>query len=224
MLQIEQNAAGNAEELMLKTYRTVEQFGQDEIIIEKSTFIGYAKPVASEEEALAFIQEIKKKHRDATHNVPAYVLGEHNDIQRCNDDGEPSGTAGVPVLEVLKKEDVRDVAVVVTRYFGGIKLGTGGLVRAYTKGAKIALEAARIITKVLYQVVIVSVDYTMLGTLQNQLRLKQYDTKDIVYDEMVHLHVWVEEEDVANFKDLIIEWTNARAIIEDGEISYKVID
>ena len=212
------------EEPMLKTYRTVEQFGQDEIIIEKSTFIGYAKPVASEEEALAFIQEIKKKHRDATHNVPAYVLGEQNDIQRCNDDGEPSGTAGVPVLEVLKKEDVRDVAVVVTRYFGGIKLGTGGLVRAYTKGAKIALEAARIITKVLYQVVIVSVDYTMLGTLQNQLRLKQYDTKDIVYDEMVHLHVWVEEEDVANFKDLIIEWTNARAIIEDGEISYKVID
>ena len=224
MLQIEQNAAGNAEELMLKTYRTVEQFGQDEIIIEKSTFIGYAKPVASEEEALAFIQEIKKKHRDATHNVPAYVLGEHNDIQRCNDDGEPSGTAGVPVLEVLKKEDVRDVAVVVTRYFGGIKLGTGGLVRAYTKGAKIALEAAKLITTVLYQVVIVSVDYTMLGTLQNQLRLKQYDTKDIVYDEMVHLHVWVEEEDVQNFKELIIEWTNARAIIEDGEISYKVID
>ena len=87
---------------MLKTYRTVEQFGQDEIIIEKSTFIGYAKPVTSEEEALAFIQEIKKKHRDATHNVPAYVLGEHNDIQRCNDDGEPSGTAGVPVLDVLK--------------------------------------------------------------------------------------------------------------------------
>jgi uncharacterized YigZ family protein len=212
------------EEPMLKTYRTVEQFGQDEIIIEKSTFIGYAKPVTSEEEALAFIQEIKKKHRDATHNVPAYVLGEHNDIQRCNDDGEPSGTAGVPVLEVLKKEDVRDVAVVVTRYFGGIKLGTGGLVRAYTKGAKIALEAARIITKVLYQVVIVSVDYTMLGTLQNQLRLKQYDTKDIVYDEMVHLHVWVELEDVADFKALIVEWTNARALIEDGEISYKVID
>ena len=208
---------------MLKTSRTVEQFGQDEVVIEKSTFIGYARPVANEEEALAFIQEIKKKHRDATHNVPAYVLGEHNDIQRCNDDGEPSGTAGVPVLEVLKKEDVRNVAVVVTRYFGGIKLGTGGLVRAYTKGAKIALEAAGIITKVLYQVIIVSVDYTMLGALQNQLRLKQYDTKDIVYDEMVHLHVWVAEEDVANFKAQIVEWTNGRAHIEDGEISYKVV-
>ncbi len=209
---------------MLKTYRTVEQLGQAEIVIEKSTFIGYAKPVGSEEEALAFVQEIKKKHRDATHNVPAYVLGEHNDIQRCNDDGEPSGTAGVPVLEVLKKEDVRDVAVVVTRYFGGIKLGTGGLVRAYTKGAKIALEAARIITKVLYQVIVVTVDYTMLGALQNQLRLNQYDTKEIVYDEMVHLHVWVEQDDVSNFKAHMIEWTNGRAVLVDGEISYKIVD
>ncbi len=209
---------------MLKTYRTVEQLGQAEIVIEKSTFIGYAKPVSNEEEALAFIQEIKKKHRNATHNVPAYVLGEHNEIQRCNDDGEPSGTAGVPVLEVLKKEDLRDVAVVVTRYFGGIKLGAGGLVRAYTRGAKIALEAAKIITKVLYQVIIVTVDYTMLGALQNQLRLNQYDTKDIVYDELVHLHVWVEQDDVANFKAQIIEWTNGRAVLADGEISYKIVE
>ena len=209
---------------MLKTYRTVEQLGQEEIVIEKSTFIGYAKPVSNEEEALAFIQEIKKKHRDATHNVPAYVLGEHNEIQRCNDDGEPSGTAGVPVLEVLKKEDMRDVAVVVTRYFGGIKLGTGGLVRAYTRGAKIALEAAKIITKVLYQVVVVTVDYTMLGALQNQLRLNQYDTKGIVYDELVHLHVWVEQDDVINFKAQIIEWTNGRAVLADGEISYKIVE
>lgn len=209
---------------MLKTYRTVEQQGQDEIVIEKSTFIGYARPVENEEEALAFIQEIKKKHRDATHNVPAYVLGEHNEVQRCNDDGEPSGTAGVPVLEVLKKEDVRNVAVVVTRYFGGIKLGTGGLVRAYTKGAKIALESAKIITRVLYQTVIVSVDYTLLGSLQNQLRMKQYDTKDIVYEDVVHLHVWVEEEDVSNFKAQVIEWTNGRTTITDGELCYRTVD
>ena len=151
---------------MLTEYRTITNFGQDEIIIEKSTFIGYAKPVTNEEEALAFIQEIKKKHRDATHNVPAYVLGENNEIQRCNDDGEPSGTAGVPVLEVLKKEDVRNVAVVVTRYFGGIKLGTGGLVRAYTKGAKIALEAAGIVRQVLYQVMSLSIEYTLLGSVR----------------------------------------------------------
>ena len=208
---------------MLKTYRTVEQLGQDEVVIEKSTFIGYAKPVENEEAALAFIQEIKKKHRDATHNVPAYVLGEHNEVQRCNDDGEPSGTAGVPVLEVLKKENVRNVAIVVTRYFGGIKLGTGGLVRAYTKGAKIALESAKIITRVLYQTGIVSVDYTLLGSLQNQLKLKQYGIQDIVYEDVVHLHVWVEEEDVPNFKAQVIEWTNGRAAIADGELCYRTV-
>ena len=208
---------------MLKTYRTVEQLGQDEVVIEKWTFIGYAKPVENEEAALAFIQEIKKKHRDATHNVPAYVLGEHNEVQRCNDDGEPSGTAGVPVLEVLKKENVRNVAIVVTRYFGGIKLGTGGLVRAYTKGAKIALESAKIITRVLYQTVIVSVDYTLLGSLQNQLKLKQYGIQDIVYEYVVHLHVWEEEEDVPNFKAQVIEWTNGRAAIADGELCYRTV-
>ena len=206
---------------MLKSYRTVEQFGQDEIVIEKSTFIGYAKPVKTEEEALAFIAEIKKKHRDATHNVPAYVLGEKNEIQRCNDDGEPSGTAGVPTLEVLKKEDVRDVAVVVTRYFGGIKLGTGGLVRAYTKGAKIALEAAGLITRVLYQVMVVAIDYTMLGTVENQLRLKGYAVKDTVYEEIVHLHVWVKEEDVDTFRAFITECTNGRAVLTEGEITYR---
>ena len=208
---------------MLKTYRTVEQLGQDEVVIEKSTFIGYARPVENEETALAFIQEIKKKHRDATHNVPAYVLGEHNEVQRCNDDGEPSGTAGVPVLEVLKKENVRNVAIVVTRYFGGIKLGTGGLVRAYTKGAKVALESAKIITRVLYQTVIISVDYTLLGSLQNQLKLKQYGIRDVVYEDVVHLHVWVEEEDVPNFKAQVIEWTNGRAAIADGELCYRTV-
>ncbi len=208
---------------MLKTYRTVEQLGQDEVVIEKSTFIGYARPVENEEAALAFIQEIKKKHRDATHNVPAYVLGEHNEVQRCNDDGEPSGTAGVPVLEVLKKENVRNVAIVVTRYFGGIKLGTGGLVRAYTKGAKVALESAKIITRVLYQTVIISVDYTLLGSLQNQLKLKQYGIRDVVYEDVVHLHVWVEEEDVPNFKAQVIEWTNGRAAIADGELCYCTV-
>lgn len=209
---------------MLKRYRTVEQFGYDEITIEKSIFIGYAKPVTSEEEAIAFIQEIKKKHRDATHNVPAYVLGDHNEIQRCNDDGEPSGTAGVPVLEVLKKEDVRNVVVVITRYFGGIKLGAGGLVRAYTKGAKIALEAGKIVTRLLYQIVIVSIDYTLLGSLQNQLRINKYEIKESVYDNMVHLHIWVEKTDVLQFKKLIVEWTNGRSTVLDGELAYKEAD
>lgn len=206
---------------MLKQYRTILQDGQDEIIIEKSRFIGYARPVESVEEAGAFIQEIKKKHWDATHNVPAFVVGENNDAQRCNDDGEPSGTAGVPVLEVLKKEDVRNVAVVVTRYFGGVKLGAGGLVRAYTKGAKIALDAAGIVLRELHQVMVLTIDYTMLGTIQNQLRMNGYDVKDTVYDDMVHLHVWVKEDAIEEFRALATEWTNGRAVLEPGELGYK---
>ena len=163
---------------MVESYRTVGQVGEAEIIIEKSLFIGYAAPAGTEEEALEFIQTIKKKHRDATHNVPAYVIGENNAVQRFSDDGEPSGTAGVPMLEVLKKEDLRDTVLVVTRYFGGIKLGAGGLVRAYTKAAKAALEAAGIVTRVLHQVVQVSIDYTLLGLILNQLRAGGYAIKD----------------------------------------------
>ncbi len=120
---------------MLKEYKTLLAYGEGEITIEKSKFIGYATPIKSEEEAIAFIENIRTKHWNATHNVPAYIVGENNEIQRYSDDREPSGTAGIPILEVIKKEDLRNVAVVVTRYFGGIKLGTGGLVRAYTKGA-----------------------------------------------------------------------------------------
>lgn len=206
---------------MLKQYRTILQDGQDEIIIEKSRFIGYARPVESVDEATAFIQEIKKKHWDATHNVPAFVVGENNDAQRCNDDGEPSGTAGVPVLEVLKKEDVRNVAVVVTRYFGGVKLGAGGLVRAYTKGAKIALDAAGIVVRELHQIMILTIDYTMLGNIQNQLRQHNYDVKETVYDDMVHLHVWVKEDALDNFRALATEWTNGRGVLEAGELGYK---
>ena len=114
----------------MSTYKTLHEFGMDEIIIEKSTFIGYAKPIKTEEEAIEFVNEIKKKHKDATHNVWAYTVGKTMNIQRYSDDGEPQGTAGIPTLEVIKKEDLRDVVVVVTRYFGGVKLGAGGLVRA----------------------------------------------------------------------------------------------
>ena len=135
----------------MSTYKTLHEFGMDEIIIEKSTFIGYAKPIKTEEEAIEFVNEIKKKHKDATHNVWAYTVGKTMNIQRYSDDGEPQGTAGIPTLEVIKKEDLRDVVVVVTRYFGGVKLGAGGLVRAYTKGAKIGIDAAKVIEKVMYK-------------------------------------------------------------------------
>lgn len=205
---------------MLTTYRTIGKSGEAELTIEKSQFIGYAAPAATEEEALAFIQAIKKKHRDATHNVPAYVIGENNDIQRFSDDGEPSGTAGVPMLEVLKKEDVRDTVLVVTRYFGGVKLGTGGLVRAYTKAAKLALDAAGIVTCELHQIVQVKIEYTLLGFMQNQLRAHDYAIKDTLYTEMVALLVWVPMEKVDVFLAQCVEWTNGRVDLERQELAY----
>ena len=205
---------------MLTQYRTVGKSGEAELVIEKSQFIGYAAPAATEEEALEFIQAIKKKHRDATHNVPAYVIGENNDIQRFSDDGEPSGTAGVPMLEVLKKEDLRDTVLVVTRYFGGIKLGTGGLVRAYTKAAKLALEAAGIVTCELHQIVQVEIDYTLLGFMQNQLRAQELALKDTLYTDVVALLVWVPVEKVEDFCAQCVEWTNGRCTIERQELAY----
>ena len=129
----------------MKPYRTVLGRGDDEVIINKSRFIGHAAPCASEEEALAFISEMRQRYKDASHNCYAYVIGQNKGIMRYSDDGEPGGTAGLPMMEVLKNRDVTDLCVVVTRYFGGVLLGAGGLVRAYTKGAVIGLDAAKVV-------------------------------------------------------------------------------
>ena len=133
----------------MKLYTIVRDF-QQEIVIEKSRFICTLKKVATEEEAQDFIKETKKKYWDATHNCSAYIVGESGAAQRSNDDGEPSGTAGLPMLEVLRKNNLHNVAAVVTRYFGGIKLGAGGLVRAYTNSVAAAIEEAGIAEKVLF--------------------------------------------------------------------------
>ena len=143
----------------MKEYKTVEFESSDEFIEKKSHFIGYVKPVTTQAEAAEFINSIKSKHWDATHNVSAYVLKENN-IQRSSDDGEPSGTAGVPVLDVLLKEGLVDVCVVVTRYFGGTLLGAGGLIRAYSHASKIAVEVGNIITMAPCRIISVSVDYS----------------------------------------------------------------
>lgn len=210
---------------MKKNYRTIHEYGVHEIIINKSRFIGYAKPVESEEDAIKFIEEIKYKHKDATHNVPAYVIGENNNIQRYSDDGEPSGTAGIPILEVLKKENLRNVVIVVTRYYGGVKLGTGGLVRAYIKGAKIALEASRIVEKILHKRLKVRVDYTFLGKVQNDLISYGYIIDETVYDDAANLILLVKSDKFDYFKDIIIEITNAKVEIEEiGEQYFSVID
>ena len=170
-------------------YKTIHEYGEDEIIINKSRFIGYSKPVDTEELAIEFIEEIKEKHKDATHNVFAYVIGESSNIQRYSDDGEPSGTAGVPILEVLKKEDLRNTVVVVTRYFGGIKLGAGGLIRSYIKGAKAGLDASKIIKKVLHIKIKFRIEYTLYGKVENELLANEYTVEDVIYDEAVNIVV-----------------------------------
>ncbi|CCQ92546.1 IMPACT family member yvyE [[Clostridium] ultunense Esp] len=203
---------------MYNIYRTIHRYGEDEIIINKSRFIGYAMPINSEEEALNFIEKIKTKHRDATHNVYAYVFGQDSNVQRFSDDGEPSGTAGIPALEVIKKEDLRNVAVVITRYFGGVKLGTGGLIRAYTKGAKIGLEAGIIIDKVLHTKLKVRIDYTVYGTIENYLMTKGYLIDDIVYDDAVNIYLYIKFSEVSYFKKTITDMTSGNVVIEyEGE-------
>lgn len=201
-------------------YKTLHKYGVDECIIEKSTFIGYAKPIKSEEEAVEFVNEIKKKHKDATHNVWAYTVGPNMNIQRYSDDGEPQGTAGIPTLEVIKKEDLRDIVVVVTRYFGGIKLGAGGLVRAYTKGAKIGIEAGIIIEKVKYTDVKIKIEYNQLGKIQNEIMSLGFTVKDTIYGEDVEIIVYSKVEDVESLKSRIIDITSATADISIGDEYY----
>ena len=204
----------------MNTYKTLHEFGMDEVIIDKSTFIGYAKPIKTEEEAIDFVNEIKKKHKDATHNVWAYTVGESMNIQRYSDDGEPQGTAGIPTLEVIKKEELRNVVVVVTRYFGGIKLGAGGLVRAYTKGAKISIESAKVIEKVLYKPVGIKIDYNQLGKVQNEIMNMGYFIKDTVYEDNVEIIVYSRISEIENITSKITDITSATAKISIGEEFY----
>lgn len=195
-------------------YKTIHEYGEDEIIINKSRFIGYSKPVETEEEAIDFINEIKEKHKDATHNVFAYVIGESSNIQRYSDDGEPSGTAGVPILEVLKKEDLRNTVVVVTRYFGGIKLGVGGLIRSYIKGAKVGLDASKIIKKVLHSKIKFRIEYTLYGKVENELLANNYTVEDVIYDEAVNIIVICKADKT---EDLISLMKN----LSSGDVEYE---
>lgn len=201
-------------------YKTVLGYGEDEYIISKSRFIGYAKQVKTEEEALEFIDEISTKHHDATHNVYAYIIGQDALVQRFSDDGEPSGTAGIPMLEVLKKEGLVDVVVVGTRYFGGVKLGAGGLIRAYTKSAKIGIDAARVIDMVLHKKIEIRVEYTLYGSVENYLMNKKHIITDSVFDSAVSIDVYVENEDVENFMEVITNLTDGTAEFEEKNKRY----
>ncbi|MED1784289.1 YigZ family protein [Brevibacillus porteri] len=205
---------------MLTQYKTIAGYGEDYIVIERSRFIGYAQRVTTEEEATAFIAMIKKKHWDATHNCSAFVIGENDQIQRSSDDGEPSGTAGKPILECIKKNGVKDTVVVVTRYFGGIKLGAGGLVRAYTAGTVTALKAAKIVVHTLHQTISVSVDYTWWGKVENELRLGEHRVSSTDFTDKVTAHVLIPEGEQDEFVARMVDLTNGQAQIVLGEKEY----
>ncbi|RUS45415.1 YigZ family protein [Cohnella sp. AR92] len=207
---------------MLPKYATVRQYGEAEIVIKKSRFIGHAKPVESEEEAVAFVEEIKKKHWNATHNCSAYVVGERDQFQKALDDGEPSGTAGKPILEVIKNRGLKNTVVVVTRYFGGIMLGAGGLVRAYTDGAVVGTDAAGLIVNVLHREVIVDADYTWYGKIENELRNRAVRVGDVGFTDRVRVVCLPEAGDAERFAAWMTDLTQGQTVIELGEEKYFI--
>lgn len=197
-------------------YQTVRSYGESEYIIQKSRFLTYVKRTETEEEAIDFINEIKKIHHNATHNCSAYMIGAHDEIQKANDDGEPSGTAGVPMLEVLKKQNLKDTTVVVTRYFGGIKLGSGGLIRAYGRATSEGITATGVVERKLHDLMKIAIDYTWLGKVENEIRQSPYPLKEIVYAEDVEIYIHVPVSEVENFTNWVTEITNGQGKISSS--------
>ena len=189
-------------------YKTVKNFGTDEYIVKKSRFIGYVKPVSTVDEAMAFVNEIKTKHRDARHNVFAYMLKDGN--KRYSDDGEPQGTAGIPVLDVIEKERLFNIVVVVTRYFGGILLGGGGLVRAYSHTAKLAIDAASIVTKTLCTTGEIACDYGFYGRIPMVVNEFGGIILDTVFEDNVKIKIKLPKSGEKLISDKIIDLSGGK--------------
>lgn len=199
--------------------------GQGEITEKKSRFIATVRPVESEDEAVSFINETKKKYWDARHNCSAFVIGKRQELTRCSDDGEPAGTAGRPMLDVLLKENIHNAAVVVTRYFGGVLLGTGGLVRAYQQATKAGLSASEIIEKKEGAVLFIRTDYTGIGRLQYLLAQEKITVMDTAYEADVLVKAVIPENDKKRIEKTIIEQTNGTAKLEWGdEVTFAEYD
>jgi uncharacterized YigZ family protein len=208
---------------MKNGYRMLKNYADAYFIEKKSKFISYVQPIYSEEEALLFLGSIRKKHYDASHNCYAYILGESMNIQRSSDDGEPSGTAGIPILEVLKKEEVTNSIIVVTRYFGGIMLGAGGLIRAYTEGAVRGIKAAGIVRVQPFAVHQLTMDYGLLSKLQYELPKKDYIIDNIEYLENVTMRVLTTLDLEKEFIENVAQWTNGSISVESlGEQLLKI--
>ncbi len=210
---------------MSDSYKIVYEGGVGEIEEKKSRFIAYVKPVDTEEEAQAFIDEIKKKNWDARHNCAAAVIGKNNEYSRCNDDGEPAGTAGKPMLEVLIGEGVHNVVVVVTRYFGGVLLGTGGLVRAYQAAVKAGLAASKVAEKRQGVQMTLHTDYNGIGKIQYIMGSMGITCVDTRYTEAVEVDVVIPAEQEKEFVDKVTEGTAGRTNMDRGsDIEYIMVD
>lgn len=196
-------------------YNTVKQEACAEQVIEKSRFIAYVKPVESREEANDFIASVRARHKGATHNVPAMVIGDKGQLQWASDDGEPQGTSGAPIVQMLVKEGITNVVIVVTRYFGGIKLGTGGLVRAYTGSARLGLEAAGICTVREMAALKFKIDYSFLNKIQSLSQEGMFAIEDLVYEEAVTVTVAAELENTEKIKELFANLTSGNAVLEE---------
>ncbi|WP_239255186.1 YigZ family protein [Listeria ilorinensis] len=209
---------------MLEKYLTIKKEGQHEIEIEKSRFICSMTRSETEQEAQSFILKLKKKYRDSTHNCSAYIIGENDQHQKANDDGEPSGTAGIPMLEVLKKKGLKNTVVVVTRYFGGTKLGTGGLVRAYGKAVSETCSEIGIVERILATIISVPVPYNQLDKLENLLTQKNYQIADRTFTDLVTLDIFVDQDDVDNFTQMITEFSSGQIHCQKGIQQYREKD
>ena len=210
---------------MLDQYKTVLEGGTGEITEKKSRFIATVRPVSSEEEALAFLEETRKKYWDARHNCYAYSVGMNREYTRCSDDGEPSGTAGRPMLDVILGEDIYNVAVVVTRYFGGVLLGTGGLVRAYSKAVQEGFRESRIIEKKHGICLTVTTDYTGIGKIQYIAGERGIPVLGSEYTDKVIMKLLIPSEDVDSVQKAVTEGTNGRAIMEkEKELYFATVD
>ena len=200
-------------------YRSVYEYGEAEYIIERSRFIAHVSPAETPEEARLFIAGIKEKYKYATHNVPAFVCGAGSEHQWASDDGEPQGTSGMPVLKLITAEELTNVAVVITRYFGGIKLGTGGLARAYTHAAKLGIEAAGICEVKESSLLKYSFDYTYLSKITNYASDRGFDMSDIEYTDSVSAVIRCPKEDTDRLKSAVSDMTSGKAIFVNESVT-----
>lgn len=198
---------------MIESFKSCYEGAQKEIIINKSKFIVTVSPVSTEEEAIVFIESVRKKYRDANHNCYAYVVGKQDEIRRCSDDGEPAKTAGVPMLDVILLEKIHNIAVVVTRYFGGVLLGTGGLVRAYQSSCKEGINSSIIIEKNYGQVLQILTDYNSIGKLQYLIANHGLITKDTTFTDTVAITIIGASQIIDKFRVEALEATSGKIIV-----------